>query len=332
MLLAATPASTPPYVRACPGQVLHSATLAAVRVTMKAKRHELLAAMRAMPDYSMNLSWRLGSSVPGLGMLLRRYAPADTYTLWKVRGGARAGERSSGGYDTAAVCREGCAGPQGCPTTQRHTAGLCQARMHKRGPHTPLACIVQRNPMHRRLVCMHACVCSHTHASTHADTRSCHARARRHQVGDRLRVDGTLMGIDTKAASLIPEWKRGHFSLVMDGSASATGASGSGGPAAPAEAPAPAAAAGEAGGAAASRGASSAGASTSGGGAAPRLLFLHHGKQRWVDLGADKKAMKGEEQAALEDHLLAALERWVGGRGLRGGGAGRLRHEAGAWQ
>lgn len=56
-----------------------------MRLEMKAKRRELLKAMRAMPDYSMNLSWRLGSAVPGLGMLLRRYAPADTYTLWKVR-------------------------------------------------------------------------------------------------------------------------------------------------------------------------------------------------------------------------------------------------------
>jgi len=66
-------------------RLLHTATLAAVRLEMKAKRRELLLAMRAMPDYSMNLSWKLGSGIPGLGMLLRRYAPADTYTLWKVR-------------------------------------------------------------------------------------------------------------------------------------------------------------------------------------------------------------------------------------------------------
>jgi hypothetical protein len=37
------------------------------------------------------------------------------------------------------------------------------------------------------------------------------------KVGDKLRVDGSLMGIDTK--SLVPEWKRGHFSLIVDGSA-----------------------------------------------------------------------------------------------------------------
>jgi hypothetical protein len=67
-----------------PAQVLHAATLAASRGEMKTKRRQLLAAMRGMPDYTMRLGWRLDSSVPGLGALLRRYAPADTYTLWKV--------------------------------------------------------------------------------------------------------------------------------------------------------------------------------------------------------------------------------------------------------
>jgi len=32
-----------------------------------------------------------------------------------------------------------------------------------------------------------------------------------------MRVDGSLMGIDDKANSLIPQWKRGHFSLLFDG-------------------------------------------------------------------------------------------------------------------
>jgi hypothetical protein len=157
-------------------------------------------------------------------------------------------------------------------------------------------------------------------------------------------VDGTLMGIDTKSASLIPEWKRGHFSLIMDGSAvdlttpigqAATKAAANGAPAAETEAAArpcdpaedaasgaspPAAAAAaesqehtpqplpEEGDAAGARGRPSAAA----GSGAPRLLFLHHGKRRWVDLGADKKAMKAEEQAALEEQLLYALERWGG--------------------
>ena len=35
-----------------------------------------------------------------------------------------------------------------------------------------------------------------------------------------MRVDGSLMGIDDKSAALIPEWKRGHFSLLFDGAAS----------------------------------------------------------------------------------------------------------------
>ena len=214
-------------------RALHAASLAAARLEMKARRRELVAAMRAMPDYTLKLSWRLGSALPGLGALLRRYAPADTYTVWKV--------------------------------------------------------------------------------------------------GDRLRVDGSLMGIDASAGGLIPEWKRGHFSLVLDGSTcggaaddagsggggvsgGGSGGGGDGGEAGTAVAAAAAAAGsgtgggsgGETGGEAATT--SGGGASTAAGGA-PRLLFLHHGKQRWVDLGADKKAMKDEERAAMEDELLAALER-----------------------
>lgn len=36
------------------------------------------------------------------------------------------------------------------------------------------------------------------------------------QVGKLLRVDGTLMGLDNRSRSLIPRWKRGHFSLLVD--------------------------------------------------------------------------------------------------------------------
>lgn len=35
--------------------------------------------------------------------------------------------------------------------------------------------------------------------------------------GTYMRVDGSLMGIDDKAGTLIPTWKRGHFSLLFDG-------------------------------------------------------------------------------------------------------------------
>ncbi|GAB4821203.1 hypothetical protein N2152v2_008249 [Parachlorella kessleri] len=40
-----------------------------------------------------------------------------------------------------------------------------------------------------------------------------------HKVGTRLRVDGTLMGIDHEAHTLLPTWKRGSFSLLVDASA-----------------------------------------------------------------------------------------------------------------
>ena len=32
-----------------------------------------------------------------------------------------------------------------------------------------------------------------------------------------MRVDGSLMGMDDKRTSLLPQWKRGHFSLLFDG-------------------------------------------------------------------------------------------------------------------
>lgn len=39
-----------------------------------------------------------------------------------------------------------------------------------------------------------------------------------YKVGRKLRVDGTLMGLDTKKISLVPQWNRGSFSLLFDGS------------------------------------------------------------------------------------------------------------------
>ncbi|WIA08298.1 hypothetical protein OEZ85_007741 [Tetradesmus obliquus] len=65
-------------------RLLQRALLAEVKGEMKAKRAQLLDTMRSMPDYSLQLKWQIGSSLPGLGMLLRRYAPHDTYTIWKT--------------------------------------------------------------------------------------------------------------------------------------------------------------------------------------------------------------------------------------------------------
>ena len=35
--------------------------------------------------------------------------------------------------------------------------------------------------------------------------------------GSKMRVDGSLMGLDDKNTGLLPQWKRGHFSLLFDG-------------------------------------------------------------------------------------------------------------------
>jgi hypothetical protein len=57
----------------------------------------------------------------------------------------------------------------------------------------------------------------------------------------------------------------------------------------------------------------------------PRLLFLNHVKGSWVDLSADKKALKaeaqGEAEAELNAELLAAMQRY-GGVCVGGGGGG----------
>jgi hypothetical protein len=298
--------------------VLHTATLAAARLEMKAKRRELLGAMRAMPDYTMKLSWRLGSAVPGLGMLLRRYAPADTYTLWKVGGGLRVGVLWGWGAGDAGQ-------PNPCALGMAAAGPL--ARRPLRAPASRFAPSPHPPPFPAPL-------------HTPPPLPLCPPR----QVGDRLRVDGTLMGIDNKSLSLIPEWKRGHFSLIMDGSACSSGGAL---PPAAAAAAANGGASGGAphanGGAAAEAGGDSsrggtptvcgdssgggAAARPSEGGSAPRLLFLHHGKQRWVDLGADKKSMKAEETAALEEELLLALERCA----CRARGAGGFGRGVGRW-
>jgi len=40
-----------------------------------------------------------------------------------------------------------------------------------------------------------------------------------YKSNDRIRVDGTLMGMDSESKNLIPEWKRGHFSLLYSSGA-----------------------------------------------------------------------------------------------------------------
>ncbi len=132
------------------------------------------------------------------------------------------------------------------------------------------------------------------------------------------------MGLDT-SSSLIPEWKRGHFSLVFDGSNCSTSGGGhtsncdtsssaSGYTAAngashtlsngAASILQPAPGSNSSGSHQHGRSSSSVGGSSS----SPRLLFLNRGKQHYIDVGADKKAMKGAEDADLAAELDAELD------------------------
>lgn len=87
------------------------------------------------------LRWELGS--PLFGLLLRRYAPDDTYTIWKV-GGARCSVRCVMQLACLQVCCGACL--------------LCGMLKARPGAPAVLVCTLQ--------------------------------------VGKRLRVDGTLMGLD----------------------------------------------------------------------------------------------------------------------------------------
>ncbi|CAL8467988.1 g7526 [Coccomyxa elongata] len=98
-------------------KLLLAAEVAAFKAEQKAKRAALLQTMRDLDDFTFKLKWELGS--PLFGLILRRYAPHDTYEVWKK--------------------------------------------------------------------------------------------------GTYMRVDGSLQGVDDKAGTLIPTWKRGHFSLLFDG-------------------------------------------------------------------------------------------------------------------
>lgn len=53
-----------------------------VKRERKARRSRLLHVLQELPDFSMQLRWELGS--PLFGILLRHYAPDDTYTITKV--------------------------------------------------------------------------------------------------------------------------------------------------------------------------------------------------------------------------------------------------------
>lgn len=53
-----------------------------VKRERKAMKARLQPRLREMPDFRMQLRWELGS--PLFGILLRRYAPDDTYTIYKM--------------------------------------------------------------------------------------------------------------------------------------------------------------------------------------------------------------------------------------------------------
>ncbi|KAL4853055.1 Ankyrin repeat domain-containing protein 13D [Chlorella vulgaris] len=105
-------------------KLLYTRLLADAKRAKREKKAQLVAVMRQLPDFSMELHWELGS--PLFGLLLRCYAPDDTYHMYKL--------------------------------------------------------------------------------------------------GDRLRVDGTLMGLEEHRHSLIPHYKRGRFSLLVNAGVSPTAA------------------------------------------------------------------------------------------------------------
>ncbi|KAL3142410.1 hypothetical protein ABBQ38_002745 [Trebouxia sp. C0009 RCD-2024] len=99
-------------------KLLYTHAYAFKKRRMKEKKVQMLTTCNELPNYSVKVSWQLCS--PVFGLVLRRYAPSDTYQVWK---------RDSS-----------------------------------------------------------------------------------------MRVDGTLMGMDEDNKKMIPQWRRGHFSLLFDAS------------------------------------------------------------------------------------------------------------------
>lgn len=52
-----------------------------VKRERKARKPRLVAAMTTLPDFCIEMRWHLTS--PLFGLLLKRYAPSDTYIMWK---------------------------------------------------------------------------------------------------------------------------------------------------------------------------------------------------------------------------------------------------------
>lgn len=67
---------------AAAAKLLYSRLLAAAKIAKRAKKEQLVGIMQQLPDFKMQLRWELGS--PLFGLLLRHYAPDDTYSVYKV--------------------------------------------------------------------------------------------------------------------------------------------------------------------------------------------------------------------------------------------------------
>ena len=66
-------------------RAVYVAVQADERARWRRRRGGFLAALRAMPDFRLELKWKLGLHVLGVGVgaLLSRFLPSDEYTLWK---------------------------------------------------------------------------------------------------------------------------------------------------------------------------------------------------------------------------------------------------------
>jgi hypothetical protein len=283
--------------------LLHRAAAAERRLERKARRAELLAALGSLPDVALRVKWELGSSVPGLGMLLRRYAPHDTYGVVKVgarlrvdgtlmginpgaaMGGGGGGGGGSGRRGAGAAARAG----RGASSSSTARQQQSQSSMlgHVGGP--------ELDGEYEREAAAEAAVSRVDDEDEDSDGGN----------GDD--------DADT-AEGLLPSWKRGHFSLVVDGTEAAAAAAGGGaGGAGAAAAIAAAAAAGGTNGASAAAAAAPSTPTTPATAPGPRIIFINHTRKWWMDLGSDRKAMKGDEAAAVEEELLATMEESSGG-------------------
>lgn len=192
-------------------RLLYQAATAAAKAEMKERRALLLASLHELPDYHMTIKWELGSNI--FGILLRRYAPHDTYTVWKRGTKMRIDGTLMGIEDPPSPSSGSSAAPPTSPSTSAYND--CNSRPAN-GAHAPPIDISSSAASSR--------VSSNKGGWRKGLSRRSSSKGGREDMGQAPGDASSLAassvgkagGDGGKSLGILPEWKRGHFSLLVD--------------------------------------------------------------------------------------------------------------------